>query len=232
MIFRAEPPLEKRWKNHNGKHLTACFAHAMRWSHGCVLTCMASWDSTVFFLAGGLMHAVKQSDSKHKLWNYRGIWVVKRPLFYYVYMESNHMLKSCVYLAGMSNLSFFLFGWAVLWYKWLLKEISRSLEKGGFRGSEILSIFGLALDVSLSPWTVIMAHVATYYRGTFGLELGWGFFELWFLEIPYLAKWDWNMGGTKVSNFNSRSMIFLLFNFLLNQNFFLIEFLTDQDINI
>ena len=34
MMCRAEPPTQKRWKNHSGKHLTSWFAHAMRCSCG------------------------------------------------------------------------------------------------------------------------------------------------------------------------------------------------------
>ena len=51
MLCRAGPVTPKRCKRHSGKHLTSWFAHAMRCSCGCVLTCMASWDSTAF-LAG------------------------------------------------------------------------------------------------------------------------------------------------------------------------------------
>ena len=45
------PVTPKRCKRHSGKHLTSLFAHAMRCSCGCVLTCVASWGSTAF-LAG------------------------------------------------------------------------------------------------------------------------------------------------------------------------------------
>ena len=41
----------------SGKHLTSWFARAMRCSCRCVLTCMASWDSTAFW-RGCLMHVV------------------------------------------------------------------------------------------------------------------------------------------------------------------------------
>ena len=51
MLCPAGPVTPKRCKRHSGKHLTSWFAHAMRCSCGCVLTCMASWDSTAF-LAG------------------------------------------------------------------------------------------------------------------------------------------------------------------------------------
>ena len=48
MLCRAGPVTPKRCKRHSGKHLTSWFVHAMRCSCGCVLTCMASWDSTAF----------------------------------------------------------------------------------------------------------------------------------------------------------------------------------------
>ena len=51
MLCRAGPVTPKRCKRYSGKHLTSWFAHAMRCSCGCVLTCMASWDSTAY-LAG------------------------------------------------------------------------------------------------------------------------------------------------------------------------------------
>ena len=46
MLCRAGPATPKRCKRYSGKHLTSWFAHTMRCSCGCVLTCMASWDST------------------------------------------------------------------------------------------------------------------------------------------------------------------------------------------
>ena len=49
MLCRAGPVTPKRCKRHSGKHLTSWFAHAMRCSCGCALTCMASWDSTAFW---------------------------------------------------------------------------------------------------------------------------------------------------------------------------------------
>ena len=52
MLCRAGPATPKRRKRHSDKHLISWFAHPMRCSCGCVLTCMASWDSTTFFLAG------------------------------------------------------------------------------------------------------------------------------------------------------------------------------------
>ena len=48
MLCRAGPVTPKRCKRRSGKHLTSWFAHAMTCSCGCVLTCMASWDSTAF----------------------------------------------------------------------------------------------------------------------------------------------------------------------------------------
>ena len=51
MLCRAGPVTPKRCKRQSGKHLTSWFAHAVRCSCGCVLTCVASWDSTAF-LAG------------------------------------------------------------------------------------------------------------------------------------------------------------------------------------
>ena len=50
MLCRAGPVTPKRCERHSGNP-TSWFAHAMRSSCGCVLTCMASWDSTAF-LAG------------------------------------------------------------------------------------------------------------------------------------------------------------------------------------
>ena len=58
MLCRAGPATPKRCKRHSDKHLTSWFAHPMRCSCGCVLTCMASWDSTTFFWRGCLMHVV------------------------------------------------------------------------------------------------------------------------------------------------------------------------------
>ena len=51
ILCRGRPIPPKRGKRHSGKHLTSWFAHSMRCSCGCVLTCMASWDS-IAFLAG------------------------------------------------------------------------------------------------------------------------------------------------------------------------------------
>ena len=50
MLCRAGPVTPKRCKRHNGKHLTSWIAHAMRCSCGRVLTCMASWDSLLFWV--------------------------------------------------------------------------------------------------------------------------------------------------------------------------------------
>ena len=49
MLRRAGPVTPKRCKRHSGQHLTSWFAHAMRCSCGCVITCMASWDSIAVF---------------------------------------------------------------------------------------------------------------------------------------------------------------------------------------
>ena len=48
MLCRAGPVTLKSGKRHSGKHLVLWLTHAMRCSCGCVLTCMASWDSTAF----------------------------------------------------------------------------------------------------------------------------------------------------------------------------------------
>ena len=52
MLCRAEPP------NTEERHLASWLTHATRCSCGCVLTCMASWDSTAFGWRGCLMHVM------------------------------------------------------------------------------------------------------------------------------------------------------------------------------
>ena len=54
MMCGAEPPTQKKWKNHSGKRRASWFAHAMRCSCG-TLNPFASLDSTAFW-RGGPMH--------------------------------------------------------------------------------------------------------------------------------------------------------------------------------
>ena len=56
MMCGAEPPTQKKWKNHSGKRRASWFAHAMRCSCG-TLNPFAYLDSTAFW-RGGLMHVV------------------------------------------------------------------------------------------------------------------------------------------------------------------------------
>ena len=56
MMCGAEPPTQKKWKNHSGKRRASWFAHAMRCSRG-TLNPFACLDSTAFW-RGGLMHKV------------------------------------------------------------------------------------------------------------------------------------------------------------------------------
>ena len=62
MMCGAEPPTQKKWKNHSGKRRASWFAHAMRCSRG-TLNPFACLDSTAVW-RGGLMHVVC-------VWNYR-----------------------------------------------------------------------------------------------------------------------------------------------------------------
>ena len=64
MMCGAEPPTQKKWKNHSGKRRASWFAHAMRCSCG-TLNAFASLDSTAFW-RGGPMHVVCVC-----VWNYR-----------------------------------------------------------------------------------------------------------------------------------------------------------------
>ena len=64
MMCGAEPPTQKKWKNHSGKHRASWFAHAMRCSCG-TLNPFAFLDSTAFW-RGGLMHVMCVC-----VWNYR-----------------------------------------------------------------------------------------------------------------------------------------------------------------
>ena len=66
MMCGAEPPTQKKWKNHSGKRRASWFAHAMRCSCG-TLNPFASLDSTAFW-RGGLMHVVCVCLC---VWNYR-----------------------------------------------------------------------------------------------------------------------------------------------------------------
>ena len=54
MMCGAEPPTQKKWKNHSGKRRASWFAHAMRCSCG-TLNPFAFLDSTAFW-RGGQMH--------------------------------------------------------------------------------------------------------------------------------------------------------------------------------
>ena len=56
MMCGAEPPTQKKWKNHSGKRRASWFAHAMRCSRG-TLNPFACLDSTAVW-RGGLMHVV------------------------------------------------------------------------------------------------------------------------------------------------------------------------------
>ena len=56
MMYGAEPPTQKKWKNHSGKRRASWFAHTMRCSCG-TLNPFACLDSTAFW-RGGLMHVV------------------------------------------------------------------------------------------------------------------------------------------------------------------------------
>ena len=58
MMCQAGPVTPKSGKRHSGKHLASWLTHAMRCSCGCVLTCMASWDSTARGWRGCLMHVM------------------------------------------------------------------------------------------------------------------------------------------------------------------------------
>ena len=64
MMCGAEPPTQKKWKNHSGKRRASWFAHAMRCSRG-TLNPFACLDSTAVW-RGGLMHVVCVC-----VWNYR-----------------------------------------------------------------------------------------------------------------------------------------------------------------
>ena len=54
LLYRAGPVTPKRCKRHSGKHLTSWFAHAMRCSCGCVLTCVALHLWTQLLLGGAV----------------------------------------------------------------------------------------------------------------------------------------------------------------------------------